>query len=207
MLDLPWLIVDFVCTQVRWSNRYRGDRGKTCLTTVDGTDYRVFERTKRPGVEYGRGRDGRRLTVNPKWFSQKFNGPAVRYEIAVCIQTGDIVWTNGPFPAGRWPDEKIFKHKLIHKLDDDEMVEVDNTYSGLRAYCRLPGDYVSDGDRTAKTNARARHETINKRLKQWGCLGHRFRHHLNLHGMFFRACVVMTQLSFENGFPPFQVHY
>lgn len=60
--------------------------------TVDGTDFCIEEQ---------------RL-FNREWYSShKFNGPAVRYEIGVCIQeTRWIVWVNGPFKAGL-PDRNI----------------------------------------------------------------------------------------------------
>ena len=35
-----------------------------------------------------------------KWFSHKFKGPGLRYEILVCIQTGDIVSVSELFPCG-----------------------------------------------------------------------------------------------------------
>jgi hypothetical protein len=40
----------------------------------------------------------------------------------------------------------------------------------------------------------ARHETVNKRIKQFCCLNFRFRHYLHLHPRFFHAVVNLTQL-------------
>jgi hypothetical protein len=54
------------------------------------------------------------------WYSQKHNGPRIRYEIGICIQTRWIIWVNGPFPCGDWPDLKIARECLIHMLDDGE---------------------------------------------------------------------------------------
>lgn len=173
---------------------------------MDGTDYWILE----PGNPTGRfwtDRKGNQVTCNPKWYSHKCKGPGVRYEIAVCIQTGDIVWTNGPFPCGRWPDKKIFNHGLIHELDDDEMVEGDKGYVGSPFHCRTPHDYQSKADKRAKKKARARHETVNRRLKQFGCLGNRYRHSRSKHKCFFRAAAVCVQLTFEHGHPLFQVRH
>ena len=64
------------------------DPGQRCKITVDGTDFRIQEPSP----------------FDPKWYSHKFRGPGLRYEIGVCIKTGWIVWVNGPFPAGAWPD-------------------------------------------------------------------------------------------------------
>jgi len=44
-----------------------------------------------------------------------------------------------------------------------------------------------DGDQHMKALARARHETINRRFKQWTILGSRYRHALDKHGFVFRA--------------------
>ena len=202
----PSTLAHSTLLQIKWSNRYQNDKGRTCLCTVDGTDYSIYEPKLREGKLVFDKR-GRRLTVDPKWYSHKFEGPALRYEIAVCIQTGDIVWSNGPFPAGKWPDKKIFKYKLRHMLDENEMVEVDGTYSGMPFECRMPGDFLSAADKKAKSDARARHETINRRLKQFGILGNRYRHDIGMHKIAFRACAVCTQIAFNAGEKAFQVNY
>jgi hypothetical protein len=67
---------------------------------------------------------------NKASFSHKFNGPGVRYEVAVSILNGDIVWVHGPFLCGKWPDIAIFRHAMIHFLDDGERVEADLGYRG-----------------------------------------------------------------------------
>ena len=61
----------------------------------------------------------------------KFKHAALRYEVAVCIQTGDIVWINGPFRANRWPGVNIFRRNLKNKLLPGEMVEADQEYRDL----------------------------------------------------------------------------
>ena len=40
-------------------------------------------------------------------FLEKHNGPGIKYEVAVCIKPGWIVWANGPFKAGV-SEKKIF---------------------------------------------------------------------------------------------------
>ena len=77
-------------------------------------------------------------------------------------------------------------------------------YSGEPTKVRMPHDFVSMTDKKAKQRARARHETVNKRLKQWGCLKQTFRHKRNKHKLVFAAVAVCTQLIFESGESPFQ---
>ena len=60
----------------------------------------------------------------------KFKGAGLRYEVGVSIQMGHVVWVNGPYPCGRWPDIKIFREDLKHMLDDGEMVIANAGYRG-----------------------------------------------------------------------------
>ena len=54
---------------------------------------------------------------------------------------------------------------------------------------------------------RARHETVNRRMKVWNILGHRFRHNLTLHGSVFNAIASIEQIKMDNGFPMFSVNW
>jgi hypothetical protein len=158
--------------------------------TIDGTDFRINQPTP----------------FSRTWYCHKSNGPGVRYEVGVCIQTGDIVWVNGPFRCGAWPDLKIFKAHLVHQLDPGEFVEADGTY--VHARCRLPNDFLSMADKRAKDDARHRHEGINGFLKTWGVLKQVFRHDLQCHGNCFAAVAVCTQLGIEDGdIHPWAVRY
>ena len=46
---------------------------------------------------------------------------------------------------------------------------------------------------------RMRHETINKRFKEWGIFCQRYRHSEYCHGSVFRAIAVLVQLDIEDG--------
>ena len=37
---------------------------------------------------------------NQSWYSYKFHGASLRYEIGVSIETAIIIWANGPLPCG-----------------------------------------------------------------------------------------------------------
>ena len=58
-----------------------------------------------------------------------------------------------------------------------------------------------------QTLVHRRHETINKRFKQFGALKQVFRHDIGLHGKVFRSVAAITQLSIRNGEPLFSVDY
>ena len=160
--------------------------------SVDGTDFRIQEQTPFWGG----------------WCSHKYNGPAVRYEMGVCIQTSHIVWTNGPFAAGRCHDITIFRKTLKKLLRPWERVEADLGYSGDERV-HGPDDHAPNMRQyIIKYQLRDRHETINKLLKEFGCLQHRFRHDVNDHGMFFSAVAVIVQITIARGERvPFKINY
>ena len=96
-----------------------------CKVTVDGTDFRIQEP----------------IPFNPKWYSHKFKGPGLRYEVAICIKTGWIVWVNGPFPAGEWSDRKIAQAGINHHLDDNECYVGDGGNYDGRQWAETPTGY------------------------------------------------------------------
>ena len=46
---------------------------------------------------------------------------------------------------------------------------------------------------------RARHETVNARLKVFGILNQRFRHNLEKHGLVMHSAAVIVQIMISNG--------
>lgn len=149
---------------------------------------------------------GKFLPFNPKWYSHKCKGAGVRYELGVNIQTGDVVWVNGPFACGKNNDPSIFNGGLGKLLDDGEMVEADGIYYGVKG-CRSKREYFSECDKRSKSRARARHEAINNYFTRFHCLQHRWRHPLRKHKIAFAAVAVVVQISFESGFRPWQCYY
>ena len=187
LFPLPRLHL-FFDLQIRWSARLEQHGLERCLVTVDGTDNRIPEPSP----------------LDTRWYSHKFKGPGLRYEIAVCIRTGKIVSYNGPFECGRWPDLNIFRNKLKGMLTVGEKVGADNGYKGDDKVL-TPNDSINDVHKKAMSNARARHETINRRLKTWGILKQVFRSKLAKHHIAFRSVLVLEEIAIENGHPPFQV--
>jgi hypothetical protein len=152
--------------------------------------------------------------VMKAFWSHKFRYAGLRYKFAVCILTGSIVWINGPFPCGDWNDLKIFKWGLMHMLDPNECVEANAGYSGedpihVHSAARVNLHNMRNKQiRKMRDRVRARHETVNNRLKYFKVLSEQFHHDdLGLHSICFYACAVLTQIAFENGHPPFPVNY
>ena len=176
-----------------WKNRLINDNGSACKITVDGTDFKITQ--PKP--------------FNTGWFSHKFRGPGLRYEVAVSIQSSNIVFINGPFPCGHYPDIKIFRLCLKEMLEEaGERCEADKGYRGEPLTIDTPNDMAPTlSHKQGKTLARARHETCNARFKNFNCLNQKYRHSLSTHGAVFRAVAVITQLSFKCENKLFNVKY
>ena len=169
-----------------WENRFIGNIGNECLVSVDGTDFQTCQ-----WKPFWKG-----------WCSHKFKGPGVRHEVGVCIRTGSIVWFNGPFPCGKWPDINISRQGIKHFLRPGEKVQADQGHRG--ELCIVTPD--EDGNDIGQP-VRARHETVNKRFKQFSILHRVFRHDVRKHHVAFGAVAVITQLAIEHGEPLHQVDY
>jgi len=98
--------------QILWKNQFKLDKGNDCRVSVDGTDFRIPNHGK-------------------KFSSHKHKKKsALHYEVGLCILTGNIVWINGPYECGMWPDIPIFWNCLLSHLATNEQVEVDDGYIG-----------------------------------------------------------------------------
>ena len=172
---------------MRWSHRLNGCGEQEIYTiSVDGTDCPIQE-PKREDGEKG---------VDKKWYSHKFKGSGLRYELGVATHSSDIVWVNGPFPCGAFSDLKIYKEMgLSEKLiEAGEKCIADGTY---RHYTVSQKGRGRSSWRKQKNRLRARHETANNRIKIFDCFNQRWRHSHEMHGHAFRAAVFLTQLSFQ----------
>jgi hypothetical protein len=168
----------------------KGDKGNDCLLSVDGTDFRI--------PEHGR-----------TFYSHKFKKSGLRYEVGLCILTGDCVWVNGPYECGMWNDVMIFRNSIKSNLGENERVEADDGYLGEAPhFVKCPKSIGNDIDcERMQQYVRNRQETINKRFKNWFILKDVFRHELSSHGDVFRCIAIITQLQINGGEKLFDVQY
>ena len=147
--------------------------------------------------------------MNPKWYTKKFNGPGLRCEIGICIQTGWIVWVHGPFAPGEWPDLNIALDSVVWMLEGDERIVADGGYPGYPMFFDTPheGGFDNEYQSTRKTLVRARHECINRRLKCWQILKQVYRHDIHEHGTHFRAVANLEQLNLMEMGTQWHVNY
>jgi hypothetical protein len=166
------------------------DGVSVCLVTVDGTDFKIYEPSP----------------FDEKWYSQKWNHAGLRYEIGICIQTGWIVWINGPYPPGDWPDLNISRDGLNQALMPWEKFLADGGYADGNGWSYTPTGY-NTREQYMKAVARARHETINSLFKKFNALKNEWRHHRSKHGLAFGAIANITQAQIQLETATFQVKY
>lgn len=177
--------------QILWEKRFEGDVLNDCLVSVDCVDFEI-------------------PFLGKTFHSHKFKfSSGLRYEAAVSIAKGDLVWINGPYEPGKWNDVMIFRNALMTELGEGERVEADDGYIGEAPNNVKCPKSISNHACMEKMQAfvRRRHETINKRFKQWGVLRQFHRGDLKKHTFYFRLCAIVTQLAIENGEPLFSVEY
>ncbi len=125
------------------------------------------------------------------------------------ILAGNIVWVNGPYTAGKYPDIEIFHSGLVHWLDEFERVEADDGYIGeVPQKVKCPGCASNLTENQEMQNqVWSRHESLNGRLKNWEILKPMYRHNLMEHGNVFWAITVIMQISINAGENLFEVDY
>ena len=167
-----------------------GDVGNDCLLSVDGTDFR------------------NKIGYSKPFRSYKFKKSGLRYEVGLCIKTGDICWWSGPYAPGKWNGLSIFRASLQLMLEPGERCKTDRGYQGSApTHVKCPGVLWADPNTAGlQQRVRSRQETVNERFKNWAILSTPYRHNLSEHQTVFGAIVVLTQLSFAAN-PLFQVEY
>ena len=171
----------------------RAIRAKLPLT-VDGVHCRVLEQGH-PTNAY-----------DTAYFSHKSKSAGLAYEIALLVHHSRCVWMNGPFPAGK-NDLSMFRAGLAAKIPEGMKVIADKGYNARDVVdiISTPNSHDSKKVSEYKSRARARQETFNARLKNFGVLEQRFRHDLEKHKIAFEAVAVICQYQLENCSPLFDV--
>lgn len=170
---------------IDWEKRKIGSLPyNRALVSIDGTDFEIVE------------------PVNPRdksWYSYKFNAAAVKYEVAVCITTGCIVWINGPF-KGSVNDNSIAWGNIVSRLDPGERIVADSGYHNKGD--RPEVFYTKRGDRSIRDRqmsvVRSRHETVNRRFKEFKAMQSVFRHDVKKHQMVMYAIAILVQVKIED---------
>ena len=194
------LLPEFVGIPERWDNPESDSNDETIfIMTVDGIHCSIEE----PSLKL--------FSENRKFFSHKYHGAGLDYELGISIFQQKCVWVRGPYPAGTH-DATIFRDALqgeVAAMRDRSGVQhrviADRGYRGNREFISTPNSHDDEPLRDFKGRALSRHETFNGRLKNFDSLQERFRHSVKKHKMCFNAGVVIVQISLEHGSPLFIV--
>lgn len=174
---------NFICDlfkfnlKINWESRMDlSVAGQTCFTSLDGVDFKILEPSP----------------FSPVWFSHKFRSAGLRYELALNVRTGFMVWVNGGYPCGMYSDLRLAREAFVLFLNDGERSLADKVYKDHK-YFILPNTY-----NTKQHNLiMARHEI--QILKQ------EFRNAIHKHPMVVHAVANITQVMLMNGHPLFSV--
>lgn len=171
--------------KIVWEDRYQGAvNGQSCYCSPDGVDFKINE--PKP--------------FSKAWFSHKFRAAGLRYEVALNIRTGYMVWLYGGYPCGLYPDLKLAREAFVPSLTTGERAMADKGYKDATHFILpIPQNTTRHG------LIMSRHETINRRLKQFQILSQVYRHSLKKHPMLVSAVANVTQLMLQNGHPLFSV--
>lgn len=166
------------------------DDGGFYILTVDGVHFRIGEP---------------RLEPDSKWYSEKFNGPGLTYELGIAIRQNRLVWINGPFKASVH-DKTIYNkpNGLKSRMPAGKKGIADRGYRNEPTLATR-NELDSAAVKAFKRRARARHETFNGRIKNFKALAERFRHGVQKHKTVMEAVCILVQYDMENGHPLFDV--
>ena len=164
----------------------------TILLTVDGVHFHA----KEPKHDL--------YSKNSKYYSHKFATSALNYEIAIDVNVSKVVHVAGPFPASKH-DITIFRGELKDKMPDGKLCIGDKGYRGEADKIMTPNAHDVLDVRNFKGRARARHETFNKRMKNYCVMDDRFIHGEVLHKTCFDCVLVLCQYQMDMGEPLFDV--
>ncbi|KAI9318832.1 hypothetical protein BDR26DRAFT_1016149 [Obelidium mucronatum] len=110
-------------------------------------------------------------------YSHKLNRAGWAFEIATALGVSKIVHVSGGVPAGDWPDLKLARSMLVPRLLPGERVAADKGYreqggngSFVTPVTNRANDPVIDTHNIVLKKMGARHETVNKRMKDYQIL-------------------------------------
>jgi len=94
-------------------------------------------------------------------------------------------------------------------LDEFERYECGDGYlAECPRYCKCPRGVTARPERELLNQwQRNRHETVNERFKDWGCMRKKFRHSEDKHRTCSNCVAVLTQLAIEHGEELFDLDY
>jgi hypothetical protein len=163
-----------------------------------------------------------RCSPSSKWYSHKFNGPGVSFEVVADPMEGKIRWINGPEPAsihdltflrgGKKGQTKKWKRSSLYfHLPKSARLIGDSAYEGQPDKVSTTKDAHKPATKKLFARMKSMQETCFKRFKDFRVLRESFRHGKSTEDKLakikssFEAVAVLLQYDFENGARLFEV--
>jgi len=142
-----------------------------------------------------------------KCFSHKHKNSGLSYELGIDLFRSNLIWMNGPFPAGQNDNGTFAKEGgLKEKLTATGKKALgDKACNGHPEQCSTCNAFDGPAVKSLKSRAQMRHEQFNGLLKEFYCLNGRFRHGEKKFAMCFEAVCALCQCRLENGEPLFDL--
>ena len=162
----------------------------TFIISVDGT-HRLVNEPRDPNVRR-----------NPKWYSHKDEHAGMNFEVGVDLFRSRIVHVKVGTPASTH-DLTEFRMELAQKIPAGKRVIADKVYAceEFQHMISTYNQFDSAELKEFKKRAKARHETVNDRIKKYGCMKQHFRHGIQKAQICCDAVVVMVQYAIEDTGP------
>ena len=195
--------------KIVWHPSLNDPNGPKFVCTVDGKD-QARQEVKHPNKNKDR-----------RYYSHKFDGCALKWELGIAVFMPQIVHLAGPFRGGKH-DSSIYKGEedecdealrlklgvleeyvsLESKIPEGKYGIADGAYEGGKKLA-LPKNADKKELKKFKSRARCRHESVNGRLCKFNIVDHRFRHSMQMQKIAFEAVVVVVQYQLDDGSPLF----
>jgi hypothetical protein len=126
--------------------------------------------------------------------------------VATALGVSKIVHVGGGVPCGAYPDLKIARLCLLPKIGEEgrenERAAADKGYRDKENTFITPlknnrGSHRIDLHNSFINDIKSRHETVNKRLKDFGVLRQMYRGGWKEHTIIFRAICIITQIKMK----------
>ena len=169
---------------IYWPDNWGDD---VLIITIDGTHFRVCE-PRHP-----------EMRQDPKVYSFKHKTAGFNVQVAMSIRESRIVHIFVS-RGGQNDPGNLLASGLLDLIPNGKRAIVDGGYANcekLSGYNQFESDFTKD----FKKRAKARQETVNKRLKDWNVLDHRFRHGVPKFESCFTSVAVLTQYSITDTDP------
>lgn len=187
--------LEFLCfIKIKWrfeDNPHIEADQDILIATIDGIHCQIYEPRTEP---------------SKTWYSHKLNKPGLTYELCIDLRRQNLVWINGPFKAGV-NDITVARmlNGILSKIPFGKKIIGDKGYRGEYDKITVPNKHDSKNVQAYKSRASARHETFNKRIKDFKIVFGPFRSKHEHHKMAFEAICILVQYDIENGYPLFDL--